>query len=122
MAEGLFRYFGGDDFDVYSAGTEPAPQIHPLAVEVMREIGLDISGQTPKHVRTLLNQEFDYVITVCDNARKVCPVFPKETINIHWGLKDPAVAEGTKKERLAVFRETRNLLYEKIKEFLDLYQ
>jgi arsenate reductase len=120
MAEGLLRYFGRDDFDVYSAGTEPAPQIHPLAVEVMGEIGLDISGQTPKHVRTLLNQEFDYVITVCDNARKACPVFPRETTNIHWALEDPAAAEGTKEERLAVFRETRDLLYSRIKEFLDL--
>jgi arsenate reductase len=107
--------------EAFSAGTEPAPEVNPLAVEIMKEIGIDISQQYPKHVREFLSQDIDFVITACDNARKACPVFPKQTINIHWELEDPAEATGTKDERLQVFRKTRDLIYKKIQEFLKAY-
>jgi len=121
MSEGLLRYFAGNDFEVYSAGTEPAPQVNPLALEVMKEIGIDISKQSPKHVREFLNQKIDFVITTCNNARKACPTFPGETTNIQWGLKDPADAKGTKEERLKVFRNTRDIIYNNIQDFLNEY-
>ncbi|NVM52102.1 MAG: arsenate reductase ArsC [Candidatus Helarchaeota archaeon] len=122
IAEGLLRYFAGDRFEVFSAGTEPTSKVNPLAVEIMKEIGLDISQQFPKHVKKFLNQEFDFVITTCEDAKKACPIFPGETTNIHWDLKDPAEAKGTKEERLVVFRKTRDLVYQKIREFLKDYK
>ncbi|NHI91942.1 MAG: arsenate reductase ArsC [Candidatus Lokiarchaeota archaeon] len=120
MAEGLLRYFGGDYFEIFSAGIEPASEVNPFAVEVMKEIGIDISRQYPKHIKEFLNQNIDYVITTCDNAQRSCPIFPGNTINIHWRLNDPAEAVGTKEERLKVFRNTRDLIYKKIQEFLKL--
>ncbi len=122
MSEGLLRYFAGNEFDVYSAGTEPAPQVNPLAIEVMKEIGIDISNQNPKHVREFLNQKIDFVITTCNNARKACPTFPGKITNIHWGLEDPTDAKGSKEERSKVFRKTRDLIYSKIQEFLKKYK
>ena len=121
MSEGMLRFFANDQFDAYSAGTEPAPKVNPLAVWVMKELGIDISDQYPKHVREFLNQSFDFVITTCSNAKKACPVFPGKTTNIHWDLKDPAEARGTKAERLMVFRETRNSIYLNIMAFLKKY-
>ena len=120
MAEGLLRYFAGNDYDVYSAGTKPAPEINPLAVEVMKEIGIDISKQFPKHVKDFINEKIDFAITTCDNAKNSCPVFPGEAKYLHWGLEDPADAIGTKEERLKVFRKTRDLIYEKLQEFIKM--
>ena len=121
MSEGMLRFFANDQFEVYSAGTEPTPKVNPLAVRVMKELGIDISGQYPKHVREFLNQSFDFVITTCNDAKKACPVFPGKTTNIHWDLKDPAEARGTKAERLMVFREMRNVIYLNIMAFLKKY-
>ena len=120
MAEGLLRYFAGDTFDVYSAGTKPAPEVNPLAVEVMKEIGIDISKQYPKHVKDFIDKKIDYAITTCDNAKDSCPVFPGKAEYIHWGLEDPADATGTKEERLKVFRKTRDLIYDKLQEFMKV--
>ena len=107
MAEGLFRHIAGDRFDVYSAGTE-ATSIRPEAITVMREVGIDISGQTSKTLERYLHEPWDYVITVCDDANESCPVFPGAADRSHWSFEDPSKATGTENERLEVFRKTRN--------------
>lgn len=107
MAEGLLRHEGGDRFVVASAGIEPT-QVRPLAIEAMREIGIDISGYRSKSVDEFVGQEFDYVITVCDNANERCPVFPGKTQRLHWSFEDPAGAEGDEATKLDVFRRVRN--------------
>src|SRR5437762_2011307 len=91
MAEGLFRHEAGDGFEVFSAGTKPS-QVRPEAVAVMREIGIDISGYRSKSVDEFTGQEFDYVITVCDHAKELCPVVPGRTKHLHWSFEDPASA------------------------------
>lgn len=107
MAEGLLRRMGGGRFEVESAGTHPG-QVRPEALEVMREVGIDISGHRSKSVDEFEGREFDCVITVCDNARENCPVFPASTERVHWGFDDPASAPGDLAERLAVFRRVRD--------------
>ena len=114
MAEGLLRHEGGERFEVHSAGTVPS-FVRPQAIEVMREIGMDISGHRSKSVDEFAGQEFDYVITVCDNAKENCPVFPGKTKRIHWSFDDPAEALGTEEEKLAVFRRVRNEIAEKLR-------
>ena len=108
MAEGFLKSFN-PDLEVYSAGTKPSGQVHPLAVRVMAEIGIDISAGTPKNVDQYLDWSFDYVITVCDNARETCPVFMGNVKQrLHLGFEDPANAIGTEEEQLAVFRRVRD--------------
>lgn len=116
MAEALLRQHGGDAFDVYSAGTEPK-SINPLTLRVLAEAGLDASWARSKSVDEFLGQSFDYVITVCDHARQSCPVFPGVHESLHWGYEDPAAAEGTEEERLAVFRKVFIQLGERIRQF-----
>src|SRR5579859_2176836 len=113
MAEGYLRRVAGDQFEAMSAGIEPKG-LDPLAVEVMREIGIDISHQKSKDVVTLLGQHIPYVITVCDNARERCPIFPRTYKFLHWSFDDPAAAEGTHAQKLAVFRRVRDELIEHI--------
>ena len=117
MAEGLLRHDGGGRFEVFSAGVEPS-HVRPQAIEAMREIGMDISGHRSKSVDEFAGQEFDYVITVCDNANERCPVFPGKTERIHWSFDDPAAAEGDEAERLAVFRRVRDEIRGKLREFI----
>lgn len=117
MAEGLLRHDGGDDFDVASAGVE-ASFVRPQSIEAMREIGVDISGHRSKSVDEFRGQEFDYVITVCDNANERCPVFPGKTQRIHWSFDDPAAAEGDESARLAVFRCVRDEIRERLRSFI----
>jgi arsenate reductase len=117
MAEGLLRDLGGEDFEVVSAGVEPS-YVRPEAIEVMNEIGMDISGHRSKSVDEFLNQEFDYVITVCDNANARCPVFPGQARRIHWSIEDPATAKGNEEMRLASFRKTRDELQVRLGEFV----
>lgn len=119
MAEGFLRHLARDKFEVYSAGVNPT-QINPLAIKVMDEIGIDISKQRSKSVKEFLGQQFDYVITVCDNARHTCPVFPGKYQKVHWSLEDPAQVQGTDNEKLLIFRKIRNQIKEKILEFLNL--
>jgi arsenate reductase len=107
MAEGLLRELGGERFEVFSAGTRPSG-LRPEAVEAMREVGVDIGGQRSKSVDEFRGQEFDYVITVCDNAREECPVFPGRTQRVHWSFEDPAAVAGDWPERLAAFRRVRD--------------
>src|SRR5581483_5562619 len=95
MAEGYLRHVAGHRFDALSAGTEPKG-LNPLAVEAMREIGIDISQQKSKDVREFLGQLIPYVVTVCDRAKEHCPIFPGSFKSLHWGLQDPATAEGTR--------------------------
>jgi len=113
MAEGLLRSLGGDRFEVHSAGTE-ATAVRPLAVEAMREIGIDISRQTSKTLDRFVDQDFDQVITVCDDANESCPVFPNATGRLHWSLPDPSKATGSKDAQLAAYRAVRDDLRSRI--------
>ncbi len=117
MAEGLLRRLAGDRFKVHSAGTEPKG-LAELTVEVMREIGVDVSGQRSKSVEEFANQRFDYVITVCDSARQRCPVFRGGEGRIHWGVEDPADAEGRGEPPRQAFRAARDDLRTRIQEFV----
>jgi len=119
MAEGFLRHLAGDKFEVYSAGVNPT-LVNPLAIKVMDEAGIDILAQKSKSVMEFIGQKFDYVITVCDNARKTCPVFPGRYQKIHWDLEDPAQASGTEEEKLIIFRKIRNQIKENIITFLNL--
>jgi arsenate reductase len=113
MAEGYLRQAAGDRFEAMSAGLEPKG-LNPLAVEAMREIGIDISLQQSKDVVSLLGQQIPYVITVCDNARERCPIFPRTYKFIHWSFEDPAAAEGTHGQKLALFRRVRDEIIQHI--------
>jgi len=118
LAEGYLRHFAGNRFEVTSAGLEPGI-VNPNAIQIMKEEGIDISQHTSKHVNQFINQKFDFIITVCDNANERCPYFPGEAERIHWSFEDPAAAEGTEEEILAVFRKVRNQIKNKIQEFLN---
>src|SRR3954466_13149603 len=117
MAEGWLRHMAGDRFEVESAGVEPS-HVRPPAVGVMREVGIDISRHRAKSVDEFAGQDFDYVITVCDNARERCPVFPGKTERIHWSFDDPAAAAGDEEAQLAVFRRVRDAIESRLNEFL----
>lgn len=117
MAEGLLRELAGNEFDAESAGTNPT-RINPMAVGVMAEAAIDISGQYSKSVDEMKGQRFDYVITVCGRAREACPVFPYDAKKLHWSFEDPAEATGTQEERLSVFRGVRDEIANRIREFL----
>jgi len=116
MAEGIFRRLLGDRFEVYSAGTHPS-YVRPEAIQAMREIGVDISSHRSKSVAEFLGQSFRYVITVCDNARESCPVFPGPAERIHWSFEDPAAVVGTDQERLEAFRRIRDQIAARIRSF-----
>ena len=120
MAEALIRHHGGADFDVQSAGIEPKG-VNPLTLRVLDEARLDHDWARSKSVDEFLDQSFDYVITVCDDARTVCPVFPgeKQTV-LHWGYEDPAKVEGTEEQRLAAFERTLTMMATRIGQFVGL--
>ena len=119
MAEGFLRHLR-PEWEVYSDGTNPSGQVHPKAVQVMAEIGVDISDGKPKTVDQFLHQAFDYVITVCDNARETCPVFMGDVNEqLHIGFEDPAAATGSEEEVLYVFRKIRDQIRSRFQEFLD---
>jgi arsenate reductase len=119
MAEALLRHHGGDAFEVHSAGTEPKG-VNPLTLRVLAETGIDASWARSKSVTEFLGQPFDYVVTVCDQARQSCPVFPGVYESLHWGYEDPTAAEGTDDERLAVFRKVFIQMSERIRQFAAL--
>ncbi len=116
MAEGLLRDIAGDRFEVESAGTI-ASFVRPQAIAAMAEIGIDISGHRSKCLDEFLNTEFDYVITVCDNANETCPVFPGAAKRIHWSFDDPAEASGSEDDVAAVFRRVRNEIAKRLRVF-----
>ena len=109
MAEGLLRDRYGARYEVYSAGLE-ATEVRPLAIEVMREVGVDLSGHTSKTIDALADATFDVVVTVCDHAREACPHLPARELNLHEGFEDPSAATGSEDERRAVFRRVRDAL------------
>jgi len=117
MAEGLMNEYLGHAYRAFSAGTKPT-RVHPFAVEVMKEIGIDISRHESKCVAKLIGKKFDYVVTVCDHARETCPVFPGKKI-IHKGFEDPAAATGSEHEKLMVFRKSRDMIINWIREYFD---
>lgn len=116
MAEALLRHHGGDTFEVHSAGTDPRG-VNPLTLRVLAEAGIDASSARSKSVNEYLGQTFDYVVTVCDQARQVCPVFPGVHESLHWGYEDPAEATGSEDERLAVFRRVFIQIGERVRQF-----
>jgi len=118
MAEGLLRAVASDRLEVESAGTRPT-SVRPEAITVMREIGIDISGHRSKSVEEFAGQDFDHVLTVCDNAKETCPVFPGHTNRLHQSLEDPAASEGSEEARLASFRRVRDQLQAFLKEFAN---
>ena len=108
LGEGLLRAAAGDLFNVVSAGSKPAGYVHPMAVAAMKEIGIDISGHTSKHMNEFINAQIETVITVCGNADQACPIFPGQVNRHHWPFEDPAHAVGTDAEKMEVFRRVRN--------------
>jgi arsenate reductase (thioredoxin) len=119
MAEGLLRTMAGDQFEVLSAGTEET-RVHPLAIEAMREIGIDVSNQRSKTLGEFTGQQFDCVITVCDRANESCPVFPGTTQRIHWSFDDPSAGTGTDEQRLRVFRQIRDAIQSRLRMFATI--
>ncbi len=117
MAEGLLRHVGGARFEVESAGTEQT-RVNPFAIAAMREIGIDISSHTSKTLVRFLDEEWDYVITVCDNANEACPFFPGAATRLHWSFEDPSAATGGDEAKLAAFRRIRDQIRARLEEFI----
>jgi len=117
MAEGWLRNLAGDRFDVVSAGTQPVG-LNPYAVTVMQEVNVDISNHVSEPVDPYLEQQFDYVITVCDQAQEACPNFPKASTMLHWSFEDPVKAKGTYEQQMSVFRKIRDEIADRIREFV----
>jgi arsenate reductase len=118
MAEGWLRHLGGDDFEAFSAGTDPKG-VNPLSVQVMQDVGVDLSGYTSKHLETYLQDPFDFVITVCDRAKEHCPIFPGDAERLHWSFDDPADPAIPKDQQLQTFRRVRDEIKQRITEFLS---
>ncbi len=119
MAEGMVRHCLGDKWEAYSAGIAPAGQVHPLAIQAMSELGIDISGQRPKSVAEFRGADFDLVVTVCDNAAKSCPIWLGRGRVVHIPFPDPVTAAAKRMEPLSVFREVRDAIREQILGFLE---
>jgi arsenate reductase len=117
MAEGFLRSMAGDRFEVASAGTQ-ATRVHPLAIRAMADIGIDLARHTSKVVDELVEQPWDYVITVCDAANEACPVFPKKSSRRHWSFEDPSQATGTDAQRLDVFRRVRDQIGRRVADWI----
>jgi arsenate reductase len=117
MAEGMLRSWGGEHFEVFSAGTE-ATRVRPEAIEVMREIGIDLSGHTSKTLEPFLGEAFHWLITVCDQAAEACPTIPGVQQQAHWSIEDPSGVEGDEATRLAAFRDARDHLRDRIHVFM----
>lgn len=118
MAEGLLREMAGDRFEVESAGVAPS-LVRSEAIAAMRDIGIDITSHRSKSVDEFTGQKFDYIITVCDNAKESCPVFPGDAERIHWGFDDPAAVVGDEAERLAEFRRVRDEIRQQLQDFVS---
>jgi arsenate reductase len=118
MAEALLKHFGGEVFEVLSAGTDPQSEVNPFAIEVLNEKGIPTGELHPKLVNQFVSKEFDLVVTVCDSAKQACPHFPGAKQMEHWSLEDPAAVQGTYDEILFTFRETRDEIERRIKEII----
>lgn len=119
MAEALLRQKGGDEYEAFSAGTEPG-EVRPLTLQVLEEAGVSTEGLRSKSVHEYLGRTFDYVITVCDSARQNCPVFPGEGERFHWGYDDPSAVEGSEEEKLAAFRRVFTAIAQRIDLFMTI--
>ena len=119
MAEGFLRALGGDRFEASSAGTE-ATRVHPLAIRVMDEVGIDLGGHSSKTFDQFLAKPWDCVITVCDDANERCPIFPSPTTHLHWSFDDPSAAAGSEEEKLQTFRRIRDEISQKIRGWISL--
>lgn len=117
MAEGLLRAWGGERYEVLSAGTE-ATRVRPEAIAVMRELGIDISRHTSKTLEPFIGERFDWLVTVCDQAREACPTLPGVTNQLHWSVDDPSGVDGDEAARLAAFRAARDDLAGRVRAFL----
>jgi len=118
MAEGFLRALGGARFEVESAGTE-ASRVHPLAIRVMGEVGIDLRGHTSKTLDRFLGEKWDYVITVCDKANESCPLFPGAAERLHWSFDDPSALTGTEDDRLVGFRRVRDEIHARLRQWLE---
>ena len=114
IAEGILRHYGRENFEVFSAGTKPS-KVNETAIEVMKEIGIDISNHRSKHLDEFKNQVFDYVITVCDHANESCPLFPTKTVKLHWSFPDPPHDKEMTPEVWNEFRKVRDMIHEKFR-------
>ena len=117
MAEGWLRHLAVDYFEVYSAGVNPKPHVHPMAVQAMAEVGVDIAGHYPKDVQQFVGQLLDLIITVCDRAKESCPTFPGDVQQLHWSLDAPAAATGSDQYR--VFQRVRNEIQQRVRRFVS---
>jgi arsenate reductase len=115
MAEALFRHLGGEEYEVYSAGTEPQSEVNPFAIEALKDRGIPTKGLYPKLVNEFVDEKFDLVVTVCDGAKQSCPNFPGAKRMDHWSLEDPAAFQGTHDEILFIFKETRDEIEQRIR-------
>lgn len=120
MAEAILRRDGDGDFEVFSAGVWPKDAVHPMTIQSLMEIGIDISDARSKPVSEFLDQRFDYVVTVCDRARESCPIYPGAEASMHWALDDPAEATGSDTVRLAVFRRVMLEIAVRMRAFVEL--
>ena len=118
IAHGLLNNIAGDRFDVFSAGLSPN-KVHPMAIEVMKEIDIDISDHTSDHLDDYLDKDVDVVITTCDDANESCPFFPGNVVRLHWSIDDPLESWNVEKSNIQLFRDTRNKIEEKIRSFLQ---
>ncbi len=119
IAEALLERYGGDDFEVFSAGTE-VTRVNPFAIVSSRRPASTGDGARSKSITEFLDQTFDYVITVCDRARATCPVFPGSSNTLHWGLDDPSEVEGSDEEKLAAFRRTETEVSARLRPFIEV--
>jgi arsenate reductase len=119
MAEGLFRHLAGDRFEVYSAGTHPS-KVHPVAIIVMKEMGINISTHTSDPIDKYFGHGIDYVITLCDNAREFCPTFPGKSKKIHWSIDDPFRSWKSDHKIIGRYRKTRDELQERLEQLIEL--
>jgi arsenate reductase len=119
IAEALLRVRGGSAFEVDSAGSRPKSAVHALTVAVLAEKGIDVSSAVPKNITRFVGERFDYVITLCDDARDECPVFPGEATRIHWSIPDPSAAEGSEGTMLEAFRAARDEIDQRIERFVS---
>ena len=118
MAESLLRSMAEDQYEVFSAGSHPS-RVNPMAIETMKEVGIDISYHTSDPIDDYLNRGIDVVITVCDSAKQICPVFPGNATHIHWSIEDPFQGWTFEKSQLDSFRDTREVIKKKIGDFIQ---
>ncbi len=122
MAEALLRHLSCGDVQVESAGSSPGERVHPFALRVMQEAGIDMSHAAPKHLDLFREERFDAIVTVCDRAREVCPTFPGEPEHIHWSLQDPALIQGSEEVRFYAFKQTAEQLTSRLRFLLPLLE